>query len=848
MAIVKQTEEKNKNMQVSVTNEHVDEKVTYTAFLSELFIISFLYLSIILTLVHFLKFEHVSIYLLLIGVLIIGLQLYIKNRWHQSYVIYGIFTLQLISIILFQKYMINGLFLTFNQFFEVLGRHTSIFIDAYDIAINPSLHFIAINVFWVHLSILFALFITFLVQKRWSLIIFFIVISLYVFQMMTGILPNRYDNALLFIVMIISLHHFFISRSSRNESLSKSHSELTFIVMMIVIVMTLLTGLLTSSTQFIENIGKPDFVSNIKESVTNTYDNIRYGKGDIDSLPEGDLAKLGRLQLIEEEALEVVMTEPESYYLRGFVGAQYSGSEWLELDYTHMYDSYNLFYWLEREEFIPLQQLSIVNELGSPNEEYPKNDIVINNIGASSKYIFLPYELNSNVASQDEFNYFQEYHMLSDKFSGHRNYSYSASYNLVKYYPRITNRLYESRDDEDVTQYSELESHYNQFVYEHYTELTEDATSFFDSYIDQTVFAGEKRVTYEDAIELVGEYLEHILSYEEEVEQVPSNKDFVTYVVEDIQAGYAPHYATVATTMFRYLGIPSRYVEGYLITPEMVKDQEQYARISVTGEEAHAWTEIYIDEVGWIPLEFTPAYTDVMEPTDMSEYPKGKWSNDEASQSIKDEEETEEDVEDDANVSSIEEDEEEQEQLNEEDNSGDNDDEGNLDENDDGGSGTSGGGSITEDPEDEQSTLWKVILLILLIVILLLLLIYLIYLIKKRLELRKLKQSFYDENINNAIIKLFSYTLLLFQYDGIKERKGSTHKYVKDIRQKYGNEYGNEFKEIINLAQVAAYSDRELLTEEHERVLAYNKAVLNQVKQSRNIFQKVKMRLWDFIY
>ena len=75
--------------------------------------------------------------------------------------------------------------------------------------------------------------------------------------------------------------------------------------------------------------------------------------------------------------------------------------------------------------------------------------------------------------------------------------------------------------------------------------------------------------------------------------------------------------------MFRHLGIPARYVEGFIITPDDVRNAEPYEKITLTGKNAHAWTEIYIDRIGWIPIEVTPPYLDKMEPIDLTHYPEG---------------------------------------------------------------------------------------------------------------------------------------------------------------------------------------------------------------------------------
>ena len=77
------------------------------------------------------------------------------------------------------------------------------------------------------------------------------------------------------------------------------------------------------------------------------------------------------------------------------------------------------------------------------------------------------------------------------------------------------------------------------------------------------------------------------------------------------------HFATAATLLFRYFGIPARYVEGYLITPEDASRIVSGEWFSVPRERVHAWTEIYIDGIGFVPLEVTPEFYGVMNEADM---------------------------------------------------------------------------------------------------------------------------------------------------------------------------------------------------------------------------------------
>lgn len=108
----------------------------------------------------------------------------------------------------------------------------------------------------------------------------------------------------------------------------------------------------------------------------------------------------------------------------------------------------------------------------------------------------------------------------------------------------------------------------------------------------------------------------------------PYHADFVNYFLEENRRGYCAHFASAATLIFRYLGIPARYVEGYAIDPtdifaegtrlEDARYEEYYEGYSPLGVEAvvsvdatdanaHAWVEIYDEALGWQVVEVTPA-------------------------------------------------------------------------------------------------------------------------------------------------------------------------------------------------------------------------------------------------
>ena len=102
---------------------------------------------------------------------------------------------------------------------------------------------------------------------------------------------------------------------------------------------------------------------------------------------------------------------------------------------------------------------------------------------------------------------------------------------------------------------------------------------------------------------LIRSYLANNFTYKLNVETPPADSDFVTYFLETGE-GYCTYFATALTVLLRSAGIPARYVEGFL-----VPRSDKGTRRELNGENGHAWTEVWFDGLGWIPLDPTPAST-----------------------------------------------------------------------------------------------------------------------------------------------------------------------------------------------------------------------------------------------
>ncbi len=106
------------------------------------------------------------------------------------------------------------------------------------------------------------------------------------------------------------------------------------------------------------------------------------------------------------------------------------------------------------------------------------------------------------------------------------------------------------------------------------------------------------------------------------------NPDYISHFLLESKKGYCMHFASSATMLFRYMGIPARFVEGYAFTYANVLDDgflvegaeysDYYDGYNALGEtalieveipdaSAHAWVEIYVEGAGWVVVDPTPA-------------------------------------------------------------------------------------------------------------------------------------------------------------------------------------------------------------------------------------------------
>ena len=72
------------------------------------------------------------------------------------------------------------------------------------------------------------------------------------------------------------------------------------------------------------------------------------------------------------------------------------------------------------------------------------------------------------------------------------------------------------------------------------------------------------------------------------------------------RTGYCVYFAHAACFLYRGMGVPARVVGGYAVPAE---NRANGPALLVGSSYGHAWPEIYIEGVGWYPVDVTPAAT-----------------------------------------------------------------------------------------------------------------------------------------------------------------------------------------------------------------------------------------------
>lgn len=327
--------------------------------------------------------------------------------------------------------------------------------------------------------------------------------------------------------------------------------------------------------------------------------------------------KLGDVSAVrpDNETDLVVRFAPYSsdpVYLRAYTGISYGDNEWLDgyaLRGSSRGRSDYFFTESMAEEAFQLAELYEKGEEGQA-----KAVMEVRNMTADVFYEYYPY-----------FTKFDDYKKYTDNkeelFVGgsveeDQRFTF---YPNIRYSARLTDFIGDELSSGVPDKAKELAINTPR-IYEEVPVKNQQAVDRFIA--EAGISAGDR-----DVVNKVVSHLESDYSYSYNPGKLPSGKDVVNYFLDENRKGVCYHFASAAVLIFRRLGIPARYVEGYAFNYNTVLggtiredlNYEDYysgyselgktavVEVEVKNSNAHAWVEIYVKGKGWIVVDPTPA-------------------------------------------------------------------------------------------------------------------------------------------------------------------------------------------------------------------------------------------------
>lgn len=118
------------------------------------------------------------------------------------------------------------------------------------------------------------------------------------------------------------------------------------------------------------------------------------------------------------------------------------------------------------------------------------------------------------------------------------------------------------------------------------------------------IVAGQPDRPYDQAVAIE----RHLRStgYNLEVPAPPPGRDFVDYFLFDLQEGYCTYHSTAMVVLLRTLGIPARWVQGFVL------QAQGEGPFALRNSDAHAWVEAYFPNYGWVTFDPTPRFAPIV--------------------------------------------------------------------------------------------------------------------------------------------------------------------------------------------------------------------------------------------
>lgn len=366
-----------------------------------------------------------------------------------------------------------------------------------------------------------------------------------------------------------------------------------------------------------------------------------------------DLASKGDLDFSGKTVLKIRSDSPDSLYLRGFTGGTYTHSSWRILEnraYENLAPSlerYNpLLFWGGSQaapfssRHVEIDPLGETSSMLAPQglKSLPKDTEYVFDQSFSFQVPKRQYALTVySTALEDAYQIGPRASILQFLSTLAQYYDESgvgfeevftmdAGRNRSAYLQNLSASVQNALPSEALA-FLQAEMDYRQFALYQYTRIPEELSPYLNTVLEtirqeywQEPRAGDSGL--QPLVDAVTGYLADTCRYSLSPGTTPEGEDFTRYFLEESHEGYCVHFATAATLLFRSMGIPARYVEGYIVPQKDFGNSDAEGWVHVSDERGHAWTEIYVPLYGWVPVEATPGYSGASAPNPSMPYPE----------------------------------------------------------------------------------------------------------------------------------------------------------------------------------------------------------------------------------
>ena len=298
-------------------------------------------------------------------------------------------------------------------------------------------------------------------------------------------------------------------------------------------------------------------------------------------------------------------------YLRGYVAGIYDNNSWTPVEVNDKSDTFSDDFergdiWVQDMDYDLIQR---------KYTDMTPARISVSVLGASKKFVYAPYaslySSDGNTGDEKMRPTTESYVKLS-----------STKYSLYYFDPSLIEGRLEALPEAIAAEEPALSVNkdrgvdaYTEFVHENYMdvsksdELDKAYKEILNEYLGVDIYH-KNEWTYEEICTAIRNYFSDNFTYTLEPGVTPEGEDFIEYFLGTQKEGYCSYFATAGAELLRMFGYPSRYTEGYVVLSSQLGEPEDDStyEVSVKDKCAHAWAEVFIDNAGWYPAEFTPGY------------------------------------------------------------------------------------------------------------------------------------------------------------------------------------------------------------------------------------------------